>query len=416
MNSLLSNYNDNNVKRINPLAILLTALTVVLLVFACRTLPKVPVEVPVFAPEGIVPPEAIALPEISVLNLTFAGDIMAHTVNYAMPDYNRIYEALRPILLSDDLSFANLEAPVAANLPLSTYPRFNVHLSYVLSAIQGGFDVFSLANNHANDQGSAGIAGTLASLETIVPSVYYSGLRKKSASPMEPVVIKKNGWTVLFLSVTEILNSYDASGKLVYYVPPTEKGRSVFLSELTALKKANPNDVFILSIHLNEPEYVRSVNSSKRKWFSQLSSAGVDIIWGHHPHVMQEWGLQMVSDEFINRPVLNMFSMGNFISGQRYSPEKENPAGLREYTGDAVLLQVQLSRSGKTGYDKMSVSPVLVTNYAEPGQGVVVRLFDDAFASSIPPRWRDYYQKRSDYMHAYLPLLPSSAIASILEE
>ena len=35
---------------------------------------------------------------------------MIHTVNYLTPDYGDIYDSLRPILLRDTLSFANLEA------------------------------------------------------------------------------------------------------------------------------------------------------------------------------------------------------------------------------------------------------------------------------------------------------------------
>ena len=92
------------------------------------------------------------------IELTFAGDIMAHTENWSMSDYSRIYQDVSSLLRNDDLTFANFETPVSNSLPLSTYPRFNVHSSYLDAAVEAGFDVFSLANNHSNDQGLAGVA------------------------------------------------------------------------------------------------------------------------------------------------------------------------------------------------------------------------------------------------------------------
>jgi poly-gamma-glutamate synthesis protein (capsule biosynthesis protein) len=100
------------------------------------------------------PPQAKEPPRPPLV-LTFAGDIMAHTVNFMMDDYRRIYEDLRPVLTADDLSFGNLETPVADSLPMSTFPSFNVHSAYLRAAVDGGFDVFSLANNHANDHASS---------------------------------------------------------------------------------------------------------------------------------------------------------------------------------------------------------------------------------------------------------------------
>ena len=91
--------------------------------------------------------------DISELVLSFSGDIMAHDVNFKMKDYNRIYDDVRDILLNDDLSFGNVETPVCEERPLSTFPCFNIHKDYLKAAIDGGFDVFSFANNHTNDQG-----------------------------------------------------------------------------------------------------------------------------------------------------------------------------------------------------------------------------------------------------------------------
>jgi poly-gamma-glutamate synthesis protein (capsule biosynthesis protein) len=350
---------------------------------------------------------------------------MAHEVNYAMKDYDRIYADVRGLLSGDDLSFGNMEMPVTDSLPLSTYPRFNVHTPYLAAAVHGGFDVFSLANNHSNDQGAAGIAGTLAAfaaMEKVFPSVRHSGLKRAAADSLEPVLIEKNGWSILFLSVTEILNSYDSAGKLVYYVAPTAASRDAFAARLVELRLAHPCDLFVLSIHSNEPEYVREASVKKKEWFARLAASGVDIVWGHHPHVMQGWELRTVLSESDSTPdagtrqALCMYSMGNFISGQRYRPERENPEGSREYTGDAVLLRVRASEASRGGPLTLAVEPVPVTNYTDPASGVIVRQFTSPFIESLPAPWRGYYTERYRLMTSYLPLLPEPPGKAILLE
>jgi len=355
-----------------------------------------------------VPPSAGAgKPERSEsLSLTFAGDIMAHTVNYQMSDYSRIYRGVSRILKADDLSFGNLEIPVNDGMPLSTYPRFNVHTPYVKAAIDGGFDVLSLANNHSNDQGTKGIAGTADSIARLGVANLTCGLRKQIGDPMTPVLIRKKGWNVLFLAVTEILNSYDQAGKLVYYVAPTETARQAFLSEIAAMRAHYKPDVFVLAIHLNEPEYVRTVNPKKRDWFRSLAVAGVDVVYGSHPHVMQEWEIAGVDRDGIKARALFMYSMGNFISGQRYKPNYAEPDAYREYTGDAVLLSVKLTRDGASGNNEFTASPLPITNYTDPACGAVVRVFNETFVSTLSPSLSKYYRERYRLMRSYLTILP----------
>ena len=93
---------------------------------------------------------------IRQINLTFAGDLMAHLSNYSFGPFSELYSGVKSILQSDDLSFVNLETPVDNTNIYSTFPRFNVNSEYVWAAIVAGFDVFSLANNHAADRGPPG--------------------------------------------------------------------------------------------------------------------------------------------------------------------------------------------------------------------------------------------------------------------
>lgn len=375
---------------------------------------------------------------IPPLVLTFAGDLMAHTVNYNMKNYNAIYTDVISILQSDDISFVNVETPICDSLPLASYPAFNVHTPYLHAAVKAGFDVLSFANNHTNDYGVTGIEGTLAAVRAIQKEYCtdnspcrfpaFSGLKNEYSEQLQFTPLWYKGWSILFISVTELLNSYDASKERLYYSAPTKEGRAILLSVINHARKQYPCDICILALHLNEREYGRTVSKEKKQWFKQLGEAGVDIIWAHHPHVMQPWEIITVDrpislnavgtaesagasktvqtvqthDNMLERNnVLCMYSMGNFISGQRWHTHYDDPAFYREYTGDAVLLQVTCTRNcaGKADF---SILPIPITQYNETKHPVVKRFTQD-WIQSLNKKERMYFTRRFELMKDYLP-------------
>ncbi|EFW36906.1 bacterial capsule synthesis protein [Treponema phagedenis F0421] len=398
-------------KKINTICVL----TVLLLIFSCKsneTASEQDTEV------------SEQKPKIETLSLTFAGDLMAHDINYKMKNYDLIYDDLRQLLLSDDLSFINVETPVCASLPMSTYPCFNVHRSYLRAAISAGFDAFSFANNHTNDQKVKGIEGSIQSIQALQKEfsaasptrlLYYTGLKNTVDEQLCPVMINHNGWKILFLSVTEILNSYDASMKRLNYSPPTKKGRAQLLENIKKMRKENPCDLFVLSLHLYEEEYKRTVLESKKKWFRQLAENGIDIVWAHHPHVMQEWTIAEIErtplpteqgkTEIPVEPknCLFMYSMGNFISVQRVKVQYTNPDYYREYTGDAVVIQATFTKANGKIKKNIELKPFLITQYNH-ASGPIVKLFTKEWIETLPQKEKEYFLKRYELMHAYLPI------------
>ena len=143
---------------------------------------------------------------------------MAHTVNYAITDYAKIWKDITPLLQSSDLAFANIEAPIDTTKKHSSYPNFNMTYNYVNASITAGFNVFSLCNNHTNDQGLTGIqetAKTTKALQTAAKNqnkdIYFSGIKNSPKENFSYNLIEKNGWKVLFLPITELLNRPDLS-------------------------------------------------------------------------------------------------------------------------------------------------------------------------------------------------------------
>ena len=77
---------------------------------------------------------------------------MAHPALWRHGEFHRIYQDISDEIRESDLSFVNLETPVFDQRPYSGYPGFNVHREYAEAAIEAGFNVFSLTNNHTNAQ------------------------------------------------------------------------------------------------------------------------------------------------------------------------------------------------------------------------------------------------------------------------
>lgn len=293
----------------------------------------------------------------STITLLFAGDVMAHRPNYQMQDYNKIWEGVKGVIKSADLSFCNIEAPVCDEIPYSTYPNFNMHSDYTKYVIDAGFNVFSLCNNHTNDQGLAGIESTMKWAEECSTlnaagiknnnELYFSGLHKKSEQ-FSYCLIKKNGWKILFVAAVEILNRPDYASLMNYY-PYNNSGREQFTAYVKKLREKNPCDIFVVSIHCDDAEYVEEVTARRANYYRQLLASGVDVIWGNHPHIIRERSLVSDSTGVLRKVI--MYGCGNTISAQRTDPQFNSPNNARDRTGDGIFFEVTYSKNILTESD-----------------------------------------------------------------
>jgi poly-gamma-glutamate synthesis protein (capsule biosynthesis protein) len=335
------------------------------------------------------PPVLTEVRDYPVLSLTFAGDIMAHDVNYNRTPYNKIYRDITRFLIEDDLSFANLEFPVQASIPMANYPLFNIHPSYVEAAIESGFDVFSVANNHITDQGKEGVTATYAALQHLKQQhgISFSGIRPSESYVFEPELITIADWKIGFLAVTGFLNNYWAE-ELVHIVPfRTCSQHPRFFESIT--RWSRQVDLFILSFH-GGLEYTGVPHQQKIEFFEKLLDAGVHIVWSHHPHVLQPWFLERRGDV----AKLMLCSCGNLISGQTWELDPDNPDPRRVATGESALFRVQVAkRRGKTTI--LHVEPHHIVNYKHPEYGMIVADIEAVLEDkTISQPWKRFYRYR----------------------
>ena len=341
------------------------------------------------------------------ITLLFGGDLMAHTVNYNITDYAKIWKDITPLVQKSDLAFANIEAPIDTTKKASTWPNFNMTYNYVNAAITAGFNVFSLCNNHTNDQGLTGIqetAKTTKALQTAAKNqnkeIYFSGLKNAPKDKFSYNLIEKNGWKILFLPITELLNRPDFS-EYINYSRPTVEQRQNIISLCKELKEKTKCDLFIFSLHTAEPEYTREITGAQDEYYQNLLKAGVDIVWANHAHIIKD--RKFVFNSKNQSQKLIMYANGNTISGQRTAPDfvSKNPIGERDNTGDGLLYEVTLTK--KKENDKTIVSikkaqPYFITTYINTANEYVIKFLNKDFVNYLydvnRKNWAEYIKRR----------------------
>jgi len=275
--------------------------------------------------------------ELASVRLMAVGDILMHqdvqlSAREAETGLRALWADVEPLIHGADIAFANLETPVA---PVSGLPgkpfMFNAPKELPAALKASGFTVLSTANNHAYDQGVAGVVETLERLraEQLVP--VGSGATRGEAE--QPRMVQVKGLRVAFLGFTDLFNinlNRKDSGPWVAGLDPAAAAAAVRAVRARA-------DVVVVSIHWGV-EYQHEPLARQREVAAALCDAGADLILGTHPHVLQP--VEML--ERGGRRTLVAYSLGNFVSNQdrMYLPDLDKVDGGD--SRDGVALQCRL--------------------------------------------------------------------------
>jgi len=270
------------------------------------------------------------------INFIAAGDNLFHEsllnsqFKNGVYDFSSIYIPIKSIIQNADLAFINQETPMAGeSFGYSGYPAFNSPQSLAKTHADTGFDIVNLANNHAMDKGADGLYATLDYLNTIKEFTVI-GARKEGPSAR---IVTKNNITLGFLSYTYGLNGNTLpkdNPNLVSLI-----SRKKIEEEAASLRPLC--DFLVVSMHWGD-EYMLQPNKEQIDLAAFLANLNVDLIIGHHPHVLQRV-------ETIKRPdgkeTICYYSLGNFVSHQR---ERERIIGalmaltfVKQFTGELSI-------------------------------------------------------------------------------
>jgi poly-gamma-glutamate synthesis protein (capsule biosynthesis protein) len=306
------------------------------------------------------------------IRVAVVGDFMCHDTQIASAlqadgkyDFTTWYEHVQPIISRADFAFGNLETTLAGKAARFTgYPAFNSPDEYVAAIQNAGFDALTTANNHSFDRGYSGIERTLRILDSL--GIPRTGTTESRQERSRPLVATVKGVRIGIIAYTYGLNqgALPAGYKTVVNVIDTAAIRAD-IQYLQGLPPAERPDIILASLHWGA-EYQLRPTSAQKAFAEWLYRAGAHALLGAHPHVVQtvehKRFVRVSNGQMDTLVYPAVYSMGNFISGQRTKPRD---AGVivwldiekRAAAGEAGASQTKIIGVGYTPtyVDKRSV-------------------------------------------------------------
>jgi poly-gamma-glutamate capsule biosynthesis protein CapA/YwtB (metallophosphatase superfamily) len=252
---------------------------------------------------GAQPRPAVVKAGVKSVRLVAVGDInLAGSVGPVMEKKGRGYPfaLIRKTLREADIAFGNLECCIATcgePLPEKQF-TFRAHPRGAVALAEAGFDIVSLANNHAWDYGRTALAETVKRVREAGVQTAGAGSNREEAHAL--TVVKRNGMRVGFLAYL---------GMLPPLVKESETEPSLAMASVEVItqevKAARKKvDVLVVSLHAGK-EMVQKITARQKAFAQAAIDAGADLVLGHHPHIVQAMVM------YRGKPIY--YSLGNFV-------------------------------------------------------------------------------------------------------
>ena len=235
-------------------------------------------------------------------------------------DYGFPFRNVQSIFENDDLTLINLESVLADTNEGNTNKRFNFRGPTAYTQIMTGSSVeaVTLANNHSGDFGKVGYESTTNALTEA--GIWY---------------VEENKTTLLTTESGLVVGLYADSFN--FSVADIQKN-------VKALQDQGA-EIIICAFHWGAEGSYRA-NADQQKFAKAAIDAGADIVWGHHPHVLQK--IEVYGDGVI------YYSLGNFSFGGNNFPRDL----------DSAIIQQEVIRDidGTVRLGEMTIIPVSITS------------------------------------------------------
>ena len=263
--------------------------------------------------------------------LSFAGDCTFgsvsknwnnsnHFIQTIGENYDYPFQNVREYFENDDFTIINLEGPltdVKSGAQSKTF-AFRGPTAYTQIMTGSSVEAVTLANNHSEDYGKAGYESTTKALTEA--GITY---------------VEKNNTSMYTTENGLVIGMYAAA--FDFKMTDIE-------ADIAALRE-NGAEIVICAFHWgNEGEY--RPTADQQKVAKAAIDAGADIIYGHHPHVLQK--IETYNDGII------FYSLGNFSFGGAALPG--------DY--DTALLQLEVVRDedGDVHLGELNIIPCSISS------------------------------------------------------
>ncbi len=292
----------------------------------------------------------IAAALAATYTLVLGGDVMLNGVKFGTGPL----AGVAPTFRNADFALVNLEIPLtnsttptkaktAADLKTRNQYILKADPRHIASLKNAGIDMVSLANNHAMDYGPRGLAQMRALLAKNRIANAGAGPDGTAAAALA-VATNKDGFRVGLLSALAFMNR----GGLQKCTPAGPKpgvhclsfggkvdddARAKLQSWIGAARKRC--DYLVVALHWGIEKQTRPT-AYQVALGRAAADAGADLVWGHHPHVLQP------TETYKGVPIL--YSAGNLVSPR---------------PGKTALYRLQIGRHTSSG---LTVLPANINN------------------------------------------------------
>lgn len=270
------------------------------------------------------------------LNLLMVGDMLVHDRLYkAMKiedgyDFKPALTYIKDIVDDYELAYYNQETILGGTeIGLSSYPAFNSPYEVGDAMIDAGFNLVSLATNHTLDRGEKAVLNSI-NYWNDKTSVLSAGSYLNEEERNKVNIKEKNNITYTMLNYTYGTNGIKVPSGKDYLVnvwpcngtnPSTDtkyqEYKEIVKEDIERVR--NKVDILIVAMHWGV-EYTHIPTDYQVDMANYLSSLGVNIIIGTHPHVIMP--VTYIDDTLV------IYSLGNFLSAQETNYDNNTTIGL----------------------------------------------------------------------------------------
>ena len=263
---------------------------------------------------AVEPPSTTRSPRS--FTMAFTGDFLLHDrVNATAAanasddasrdyDYGPLLTALEPLLTEVDWAVCHMEVSLSAdNTRLRPFPVFRAPGDIARDARRIGYDSCTTASNHVLDHGSEGVAETLGVLDDA--GLEHTGSARSAEEAVDGIWIDVGGVRVAHLAYSYGFNGFTVPGDMPWLTNVIDE--EAILSDASRARVEGAEYV-VLSLHWGE-QYIHAPNWQQRELGPRLlASPDVDLVIGHHSHVVQP--IDRIDGEWL------VYGLGNLLSAQ----------------------------------------------------------------------------------------------------
>ena len=249
-----------------------------------------------------------ALAPEPALHLAAVGDVMLDRSlgeRLRAGDLAYPFAAVQPLLTAPDLTIGNLESGLGmGGRPEDKGYVFRAPPEAASALAQAGFDLLTLANNHAMDYGVEGLLEALQWLHAA--GLVTAGAGENAEAAHRPAMLEVQGLKLAFLAYVDVpveVRGFDARRWQATAERPGVAWAEPARIQSDVQAASRQADAVIVLLHSGY-EYVPQPSPPQQAVAQAALGAGAVLVIGHHAHVLQPV-------EFYGRRVI-AFGLGNF--------------------------------------------------------------------------------------------------------